>query len=328
MSTQALSKGLPLTKFVADQWAGRAGHEGLEGVIAAIAKAGVAVHHEVVKAGLGEALGSTGEINVQGEVVQRLDAIGTQLIADALEESGVVAALVSEELEELKVVSSGASHPYIAAFDPIDGSSNIDVAVSIGSIFGIYRRLDDTPVTEATVLRPGRDQIAATYLVYGSSTVMVVATREGVHGFTLDVARDEFLLTHPGMRIPDECPYYSVNEGNASKWEEPMQRAVGELRGGYSSRYIGSLVADFHRNLLKGGIFLYPGDKKSPSGKLRLLYEANPLSFVAAQAGGASSDGTKSILDVQPEAVHQRTPLILGNREPVQRVEAILKGAS
>ena len=324
MSSSTITKEMALSAFAASHLGG---YDGLDKVIAAIAKGGVAIHAEIDRAGLGEALGSTGEINVQGEVVQRLDAMATGTFVSVLEESGVVGALASEELEEMKVVSSDASHPYFAVFDPIDGSSNIDVAVSIGSIFGIYRRAGAGEVTEAVALRPGREQVAATYLVYGSSTVMIVATRDGVHGFTLGSSKGEFLLTHPDIRIPEECPYYSTNEGNSSKWEEPMRQAVAELRDAYSSRYVGSLVADFHRNLLKGGIYLYPGDKKNVSGKLRLLYEANPLGFVAVQAGGAASSGPEQILDIQPEAVHQRTPLIVGNKDVVQRVEKILRGA-
>ncbi len=324
MASSTVTQGISLTTL-ADSYLG--GRESLGKIITAIADGGAKTRAEIDRAGLGEALGSTGETNVQGEIVQRLDALATETFVDVLQQTGVVGALASEELEELKVMSGDASHPYVVVFDPIDGSSNIDVAVSIGSIFGIYRRSDSVPVTEKTALRPGREQVAATYLVYGSSTVMIVATREGVHGFTLDTSKGEFFLTHPGIRIPDDCPYYSANEGNSSMWEEPMRTAVAELRDTYSCRYVGSLVADFHRNLLKGGIFLYPGDKKNASGKLRLLYEANPLGFVAVQAGGAASSGFQQILDIQPDEVHQRTPLIVGNKEVVERVEAVLRGA-
>ena len=188
----------------------------------------------------------------------------------------------------------------------------------------VYRRYDDLPVTEASLLRPGREQCAAVYLVYGSSTVLVVATPGRVDGFTLDPASDEFLHSHNQIRIPSRCVAYSVNEGNQSKWFPEMQAVVADLRANYGLRYVGSLVADFHRDLLKGGIFLYPGDVKSPGGKLRLGYEANPLCYVAEQAGGAGTTGVTRILDVQPELLHQRTPLIVGNADVVQRVVAKL----
>jgi fructose-1,6-bisphosphatase I len=305
---------------------GNPNYDGLGDVIGAIAKGALAVEQGTRQAALAGVLGYTDEINVQGEIVARLDTLGTETFVQVLRESGVVAALACEELEEMVHISDDASHPFLAVFDPVDGSSNIDVAVTIGSIFGIYRRTDDSPVTEQTLLRPGREQIAATYVIYGSSTVLVIAISGEVHGFTLDPESREFVLTHENLRIPDACPYYSVNEGNASKWEDGMARAVAQLREQYGLRYVGSLVADFHRDLLKGGIFLYPGDKKNPNGKLRLSYEANPLSFVAEQAGGAGSTGTERILDLQPEALHQRTPLVIGNADAVTAVEKAIAG--
>lgn len=315
-----------LATLLTDKLRGNADYDGLSDVIGAIARGALAVEEGTRRAALAGVLGYTDEINVQGEIVARLDTLGTETFVNVLRDSGVVAALACEELEEIVHISDDASHPFLAVFDPVDGSSNIDVAVTIGSIFGIYRRTDDSPVTEQTLLRPGREQIAATYVIYGSSTVLVVAISGEVHGFTLDPGSREFILTHENLRIPDACPYYSVNEGNASKWEDGMARAVAELREQYGLRYVGSLVADFHRDLLKGGIFLYPGDKKSPNGKLRLSYEANPLSFVAEQAGGAGSTGTERILDLQPEALHQRTPLVIGNADAVTAVENAIAG--
>ncbi|MXX32942.1 MAG: fructose-1,6-bisphosphatase, partial [Chloroflexi bacterium] len=249
---------------------------------------------------------------------------GTDAFVNSLRDCGAVAALACEELEEAVFVSDAADHAYLVLFDPVDGSSNIDVAVTIGSIFAIYRRTDDAAVTDASLLRPGREQCAAVYVVYGSSTVLVVATEGRVDGFTLDPASGEFLHSHDQIRIPAKCAAYSVNEGNQGNWHPEMQAAVAELRSDFGLRYVGSLVADFHRDLLKGGIFLYPGDVKSPAGKLRLGYEANPLCYVAEQAGGAGSTGNERILDVQPEILHQRTPLIVGNADVVQRVVARL----
>ncbi len=298
--------------------------DGFLTVVGAIADGARKVDALTRRAALAGVLGDTGEMNVQGEIVQVLDAAGTDAFVSALRECGAVAALACEELEDAVFVSDAPDHPYLVMFDPVDGSSNIDVAVTIGSIFAIYRRSDDSPVTEATLLRPGREQCGAVYVVYGSSTVLVVATEGRVDGFTLDPASGEFLHSHERVQIPAKCAAYSVNEGNQGNWHPEMQAAVAELRADYGLRYVGSLVADFHRDLLKGGIFLYPGDVKSPAGKLRLGYEANPLCYVAEQAGGAGTTGTQRILDVQPELLHQRTPLIVGNADVVQRVVAKL----
>lgn len=299
---------------------GRTDADGLIDVIEAIAAGAAQVDALTRRAALANVLGDTGETNVQGEVVQRLDAAGTDTFVKVLSECGRVAALACEELEDAVFVSDDPSHPYLALFDPVDGSSNIDVAVTIGSIFAIYRRSDDCPLDEASLLRQGREQIAAAYVVYGSSTVLVAATEGRVDGFTLDPDSGVFLHSHPNIVIPPKCAAYSVNEGNAGNWEPLMQAAVAELREAYGLRYVGSLVADFHRDLLKGGIFLYPGDRKSPQGKLRLAYEANPLSYIAEQAGGAGSDGRTRILDLVPEQLHQRTPLIVGNADVVESV--------
>ena len=317
-----------LREALSEIWPAERIEDGLLTVVEAIAAGATRVDGLTRRAALAGVLGDTGEINVQGEIVQVLDAAGTDAFVESLQHCGAVAALACEELEEPVFVSDAEDHRYLALFDPVDGSSNIDVAVTIGSIFAIYRREDGSAVTEASLLRPGREQVAAVYLVYGSSTVMVTATQiDGVgrvDGFTLDPESGEFLHSHTNIQIPAKCAAYSVNEGNSANWHAPMQAAVAELRADYGLRYVGSLVADFHRDLLKGGIFLYPGDVKSPGGKLRLGYEANPLCYVAEQAGGAGSTGTQRILDVQPELLHQRTPLIVGNADVVERVVARL----
>ena len=315
-----------ITEFMDSSWSGDAELEGLHAVVGAIAEGTRRVHDQVQAAALADMLGATGETNVQGELVQKLDAAGSDIFVEVLIKTGRVAAVVSEEIEDPVVPGDSDDRTFIVHTDPVDGSSNIDVAVSIGSIFGIWRREPGDPISEATLLRPGREQVAAAYAMYGSSTVLVTATKGSVNGFTLDTVSGEFFLTHTDIRIPEKCEYYSTNEGNFRKLDAPTQRAVAKLRDSHSLRYVGSLVADFHRNLLKGGIFLYPGDPKSPDGKLRLMYEANPLGFVAEQAGGAAYSAKQRILDIQPEKPHQRTPLILGNRAEVEEAVAIIQG--
>ena len=315
-----------LGDFMEASWAGSDSLRGLDAVVGAIAGGARMVQRQVQAAALAGVLGATGETNVQGEAVQKLDAAGSDIFVEALLASGSVAAVGSEEIEKPVIGGSGAAQAYMVQMDPVDGSSNIDVAVTIGSIFGIWRLPPREPVTEAMLLRPGREQVAACYVVYGSSTMLVAATPNSVDGFTLDPGSGEFLLTHPEIRVPEKCEYYSTNEGNFGKLDAPTQEAVSRLRSSYSLRYVGSLVADFHRNLLKGGVFLYPGDVKSPEGKLRLMYEANPLGYVAEQAGGAAYSATQPILDIQPERLHQRTPLILGNRAEVEQTVSIISG--
>ena len=309
---------------MASAWSDTPRHEGLDAVVWAIADGARRVEAEARAAGLGDVIGATGEVNVHGEMVQRLDRAGSDIFVEVLRNSGRVAAVGSEELEKPVIVGDDEQHSYVVLMDPVDGSSNIDVAVSIGSIFGIWRRDAGEPVTEASMLRSGNEQVAAAYVIYGSSTVLVTATVNSVQAFTLDLDSGEFGLTHSNVRIPDTCQYYSTNEGNFKRLDEATQQALIGLRDTYSLRYVGSLVADFHRNLLKGGIFLYAGDRKSPDGKLRLMYEANPLGFVAVQAGGAASSGKQPIMDIQPERLHQRTPLILGNRDVVEQTVAAL----
>ncbi len=322
--TDASDSVKSLTEVIAATAPAELVEDGFLTVVVAIADGARRVDGLTRRAALAGVLGDTGEMNVQGEIVQVLDAAGTDAFVSSLRDCGAVAALACEELEQAVFVSDATDHPYTVLFDPVDGSSNIDVAVTIGSIFAIYKREDDLPLTNASLLRPGREQCGAVYVVYGSSTVLVVATEGRVDGFTLDPESGEFLHSHDDIRIPSKCAAYSVNEGNQGVWHPEMQAAVAELRNAYGLRYVGSLVADFHRDLLKGGIFLYPGDVKSPAGKLRLGYEANPLCYVAEQAGGAGTTGVERILDVQPELLHQRTPLIVGNADVVERVVARL----
>jgi fructose-1,6-bisphosphatase I len=315
-----------LNEFVASAFSGEAQYDGLDAVIAAIAEGARQIHMQVQAATLADAIGVTGETNVQGEIVQRLDTASSDIFVDVLSKSGRVAIIGCEEIEKPVIAGDDEQHAYMVLMDPLDGSSNIDVAVSIGSIFGIWRRDISDPVMENSLLRPGNEQVAAAYVVYGSSTVMIMATENNVQGFTLDPETGFFAITHPNLRIPEQCPYYSTNEGNFKTLDESTQQAVTRLRDTCSLRYVGSLVADFHRNLLKGGIFLYPADVNRPKGRLRLMYEANPLGYVAEQAGGAASTGWQRIMDIMPEQLHQRTPLILGNKDVVEKTVEIISG--
>ena len=315
-----------LQEYVTSELGNGAGEEGLDAVIMAIADGSIQVQRQVQQAALADALGSTGETNVQGEIVQRLDKASSDIFVEILSGSGHVAAIGCEEIEDPVIVEGEVADGYIVLMDPLDGSSNIDVAVSIGSIFGIWKKRADETVNEDSLLRPGNEQVAAAYVVYGSSTVLVLATKSKVCGFTLDSESGSFAVTHPNIKIPEECPYYSTNEGNNRVLDEPTKKAISNLRDKYSQRYVGSLVADFHRNLLKGGIFAYPADQNRKDGRLRLMYEANPLGFVAEQAGGAASTGYQRILDIAPEQLHQRTPLILGNKDVVEEMVSVING--
>jgi fructose-1,6-bisphosphatase I len=279
---------------------------------------------QIRRAGLVDVLGTAGTTNVQDEVVQKLDVLANQALLTCLGNRGNVGVLASEENEDPVVVLRDPAYgKYVVIFDPLDGSSNIDVNVSVGTIFSIFRRqLDPTAERspEEDVLQPGLKQVAAGYVVYGASTMLVYSTGYGVHGFTLDPSFGAYVLTHPNMTMPESGPYYSVNEANVASFPEGYRRFLAHLRDGktgraYSSRYVGSLVADFHRTLLKGGIFLYPPTERHPTGKLRLMYEANPMAFLAEQAGGVATDGSKRILEIKPESLHQRTPLIVGSRQ-------------
>jgi fructose-1,6-bisphosphatase I len=302
-----------------------------------IAFAAKMIAREVRRAGLADVLGYTGEVNVQGEEVKKLDEYAHEVIFKALDHTGHLCGMASEEVADfIPIPDRFPTGKYCVLFDPLDGSSNIEANVSVGTIFSVHRKVSEHPRGCAEdCLQPGYKQVAAGYVVYGSSTMLVYTTGNGVHGFTLEPSIGEFLLSHPNMRIPNPGQrIYSCNEGNYSNWSEEQRRFVDHLKGldgenakPFSSRYIGSLVADFHRNLLYGGLFMYPADAKCPRGKLRLLYEAAPLSMICEHAGGRASDGTQRILEIVPEQLHERTPLYIGTAEYVEQAERFLAGA-
>jgi len=300
-----------------------------------LALASKIVWREVSKAGLVDIIGSTGKVNISGDLVQKLDEFANEIFINVMQKGGHLCVMASEESKGLiEIPEELAKGKYVLVFDPLDGSSNIDVNVSIGSIFGIFRRKTSSGKgTEQDVLQPGRNLVAAGYIVYGSSTIFVYTTGNGVHGFTLDPSIGEFLLSHENIRIPKKGDIYSVNEGYYERWDDNMKRFINYLKAEdkatgrpYKLRYVGTLVADFHRTLLYGGIFMYPGDKKNPEGKLRLLYEAAPLAYVVEKAGGRASDGFRNILDIEPTNLHQRTPLFIGSEEDVKLAEKFIQG--
>lgn len=287
------------------------------------------VSAEVRRFGLNDVLHGTGQVNVQGEIQQQLDVFANNALLHCLGNRGNVGILASEENETpVVVLQNPQAGEYIVVFDPLDGSSNIDLNVSVGTIFSILRRDLTNPSDPALdVLQPGYKQVAAGYVLYGSSTMLVYTAGHGVYGFTLDPLIGAYVLSHPNIRMPERGNLYSVNEANADSFPEYVRRFLHWLKSGedgtvYSSRYIGSLVADFHRTLLKGGIFLYPPTAHYAEGKLRLLYEANPIAFLAEQAGGMATDGKRRIMDIVPETLHQRTPLLVGSCYEVERIKA------
>lgn len=286
----------------------------------AIGSAGKFISSEINHAALRDIFGSAGGANVTGDEQQKLDVIGDNVVAEALLSTGLVCAMSSEENAGLIDCGDAATTgEYVVAYDPVDGSSNIDVAAPIGTIFGIYRRLSEgVPAGDADILRPGTDMLAAGYVLYGSSTIFAYTSGNGVHFFTLDPTLGDYLLTEENVRSHGSSHVYSANEGNSGKWNDPDIKWVEHVKAeGYSGRYIGALVADFHRNLMKGGIYAYPGDKSSPDGKLRLLFECAPLAFIAEQAGGAATNGTIPIRDIEPTQLHHRTPMYIGNADEV-----------
>ncbi|HVH42240.1 MAG TPA: class 1 fructose-bisphosphatase [Labilithrix sp.] len=299
------------------------------------------INSRVRAAGLAGLLGYTGETNVQGEEVQKLDAFSNDVLLNVLQRSGHCGVIASEELDEAILENNHGK--YVALFDPLDGSSNIDTNVGIGTIFAILRRSDPrlSPPTLSDALRPGREIVAAGYVLYGPATIFVLSTGHGAHGFTLDPSIGEFFLSQPDIKCPSRGVCFSVNEGNYSRWTPEIQSWARWIKGDgseaskadasglkppYGARYVGSLVADAHRTLVKGGIFAYPADTKSKSGKLRLLYEANPMAYLFEQAGGGATNGTDRILDIVPTEIHQRTPLVIGSKDDVAAFRQFVVG--
>ena len=292
------------------------------------------VNHEVNKAGLIDILGAAGDVNIQGENQQKLDVYANEVFIKTLTKRNIVCGIASEEEDDFIAINSqdeNHQNKYIVLIDPLDGSSNIDVNVSVGTIFSIYRRVTPvgTPVTIKDFLQKGSEQVAAGYIVYGTSTMLVYTTGHGVNGFTLNPAIGSFYLSHPNMKFPENGNIYSVNEGNYLDFPLGIKKYIkycqeeAEDRP-YTSRYIGSLVSDFHRNMIKGGIYMYPKGSRNPNGKLRLLYECNPMAFLAEQAGGKSSDGYLRTLDVIPTSSHQRVPFVCGSKQMVEKAEEFM----
>ncbi len=328
-----MSKIVTIERFILDHQPDYARGE-FTNLLYDIALAAKVIAHKTNRAGLVDILGRAGATNIQGEVQQKLDVFADDIIFRICDHTGRLCVMASEEREEIiPIPEPYKKGSYVLVYDPLDGSSNIDVNVSIGTIFGIYRcrnwehrgQLED-------VLQSARNLVAAGYVLYGSSTMLVYTTGQGVHGFTLDPELGEFLLSHEGMHLPEVPAYYSVNSAYFERWSPQVQKYVLWLQGRehsdapkMSSRYIGSLVADFHRNLMRGGIFCYPPEKDKPQGKIRLLYEAGPLAYLVEQAGGYASDGRQSILDIEPTQLHQRTPFFIGNRSLVYRAERFIE---
>lgn len=330
-SNLAYSVGITLDRFIKLKQSDFPFASGeLSQLLRDIALAAKIVNRETNRAGLANIGGAFGQTNVQGEEQQKLDVIANIRFMRALSKGGEVCAIVSEE-EDAVIDLKNNSGKYVVAIDPLDGSSNIDVNISIGTIFSIYRRKTPvgSPITEADIMQPGNQQVAAGYVLYGSSTMLVYTTGCGINGFTYENSLGEFFLSHPEMQAPEDGKIYSINEGLELEWDPAIKTYIRQCKAEkLQSRYIGSLVADFHRNLLKGGIYLYPSTQKNPSGKLRLLYEANALALLIEQAGGAATDGQRRILDIQPESLHQRTPLIIGSRNMVDQVKGLIQASS
>lgn len=325
---------MTLTRFVLNEQRKVPGATGdLTQLLNCILTAVKAISSAVRKAGIAKLYGIAGETNVQGEEVKKLDVLANELFINMLRASYTTCLLVSEENETAIEVDIDKQGKYIVCFDPLDGSSNIDCLVSIGSIFAIYKKNTEGPVTVQDALQSGSNIVAAGYALYGSATMVVLSIGEGVNGFMLDPAIGEFILTQPNITIKPRGKIYSLNEGYAKFWDEPTKKYIQRKKfpedgkAPYGARYIGSMVADVHRTIVYGGIFMYPATKESPKGKLRLMYECNPMSFIVEKAGGLSTNGSISILDIKPESIHQRTPIFLGSREDVEEIIALYKEA-
>lgn len=328
-----------LSDFILERQAEFSGATGeLTRILNDISIASKIVSRDVRRAGLVDhILGAQGEVNIQGEDQQKLDVVADNQFIKVFESSGEICGIASEENDDFVAFKSeqAKNGKYVVLFDPLDGSSNIDVNVSIGTIFSIYKRVSPvgTLATIEDMLQPGTEQIAAGYVLYGSSTMLVYTTGHGVNGFTLDPSIGEFCLSHPAMRMPESGRLYAMNEGNINECEQGLRDYIAfcqEVHADgkpYSGRYIGSLVADFHRNMIKGGIYIYPVTTQSPKGKLRLLYECNPLAFIAEQAGGMATNGTERILDIQPTALHQRCGYYTGSKKMMEKAIACLEKA-
>jgi len=307
----------------------------LSGILYDLALAAKMIANKVRSAGLADILGATEDENVQGEVQQKLDVLANEIIIKAMDHGGRLCAMASEEEPGIiQIPEMFKCGKYCLLFDPLDGSSNIDVNVPVGTIFSVVKKITRGRHGELEdMLQPGRRQVAAGYVIYGSSTMMVYTTGQGAHGFTLDPSIGEFLLSHPNIKTPDAGRYLSVNDSYEQLWDDNVRAVMRQYKGmdgdrrALSTRYVGSLVADFHRNLLGGGIFAYPANRKTPKGKLRLLYEANPLAFIVEQAGGLATDGSERILDVQPTELHQRVPLYIGSKNEVELARQMLNAA-
>lgn len=329
-------KVIPIERHIIEGERAHPGATGdFSGLLRDLTLAAKIIWREVSKAGLVDILGDVGRENISGDQVKKLDVFADDTIYKAMDHGGHLCVMASEENEDvLHIPDQYPTGKYVLLYDPLDGSSNIDANVNIGTIFSIYRRV--TPSGNGRLedcLQPGYKQLAAGYIIYGSSTMLVYTTGDGVHGFTLDPSIGEFLLSHENIRIPKKGTIYSVNVGNYSRWNEGMKKYVHYLHEEekpsnrpYSLRYIGSMVADIHRTLLYGGIFMYPGDKKNPEGKLRLMYECNPMAFIIEQAGGRASNGKQRILDIQPSSLHQHTPLFLGSEQDICVAEEFIQG--
>ncbi|NQX99535.1 MAG: class 1 fructose-bisphosphatase [Flavobacteriaceae bacterium] len=331
-----ISKNQTLGEFIIENQASFRYSSGeLSRLINSIRLAAKVVNHEVNKAGLVDIIGNIGETNIQGESQQKLDVYANDKFIQTLINRNIICGIASEEEDNFIAINSqdeNHQNKYVVLIDPLDGSSNIDVNVSVGTIFSVYRRITElgTPVTQEDFLQKGNQQVAAGYVIYGTSTMLVYTTGDGVNGFTLNPAIGSYYLSHPNMQFPEDGQIYSVNEGNYIHFPQGVKNYIKycqkeEGNRPYTSRYIGSLVSDFHRNMIKGGIYLYPGNSKNPNGKLRLLYECNPMAFLAEQANGKASDGFTRILDIKPTELHQRVPFFCGSKNMVEKAEEFMK---